>query len=160
VRVVGIDPGSFCTGFGVVDREGNRFRPARFGLVRGRSGLALTDRLALIHEGVLEVIRSESPDAVAVETPFYAKSVRSTLVLGHVRGVVLLAVRQAGAELHEYAPRQVKSAVVGNGAASKEQIQFMVRRLLAVREELPADAADALAVAICHHHRTLRLAIR
>jgi crossover junction endodeoxyribonuclease RuvC len=157
MRVAGIDPGSYATGYGIVDRSGNRFVASRSGVVRGRAGTSLVDRLGAIHDGVLELLRREMPDAVAVETPFYAKSVKSTLILGHVRGVVLLAVREVGAELFEYAPRQVKSAVVGNGAASKEQIQFMVKRLLALAEEPPPDAADALAVAICHHHRSTLL---
>ena len=153
MRVIGIDPGSHATGWGVVERQGNRYLSARSGVVRAAAGKPLPERLAAIHRGILALLREEKPDAVAVESPFYAKSVRSTLVLGQVRGVVLLAVQQEGAVLFEYAPREVKLAVVGNGAASKEQIQFMVRRLLGLREDPPADAADALAVAICHHHR-------
>lgn len=153
MRVIGIDPGSYATGWGMVERRGNRYVSARSGVVRAAAGQPLPRRLAGIHEAVLAVLREEEPDAVAVETPFYARSVRSTLVLGHVRGVVLLAVHQAGAGLFEYAPREVKQAVVGNGAASKEQVQFMVKRLLGLREDPPSDAADALAVAICHHHR-------
>ena len=160
MRVIGIDPGSYATGFGLVERSGNQFTRSRSGVVRGRAGSSLIERLEMIHEGVVAVLKEEAPDAVAVETPFYAKSVKSTLILGHVRGVVLLAVREAGAELFEYAPRQVKSAVVGNGAASKEQIQFMVKRLLCLSEEPPPDAADALAVAICHHHRSRPLVFR
>ena len=97
MRVAGIDPGSYATGYGVVDRNGNQFVRCRSGVVRGKAGDCLVDRLASIHEGVLALLREESPDAVAVETPFYAKSVKSTLVLGHVRGVVLLAVREVGA---------------------------------------------------------------
>lgn len=111
------------------------------------------ERITLIHAGVAEVLRTTGATCVAVETPFFARSAHSTLVLGHVRGVILLAIHQAGAFLHEYAPRQVKSAVVGNGAASKEQVQFMVTRLLGLAEAPAADAADALAVALCHHHR-------
>jgi crossover junction endodeoxyribonuclease RuvC len=153
MRVVGIDPGSYATGYGVVDSSGNRFTASRSGVVKGRTAAGLMERLGAIHTGVLAMLREERPDAVAVESPFFAKSVKSALVLGHVRGVVLLAVRDVGAELFEYAPRQVKSAVVGNGAASKEQVQFMVKRLLALAAEPPQDAADALAVAICHHHR-------
>ncbi len=153
IRVVGIDPGSYATGYGVVDREGNRYHRARYGVVRAGAGVPLSDRLALIHDGILAMLEEERPDAVAVESPFFARSARSTLVLGHVRGVVLLAVKRAGSELFEYAPRQVKSAVVGGGAASKEQVQFMVRRLLAISDGVQADAADALAVALCHHHR-------
>jgi len=160
VRVIGIDPGSFATGYGVVEREGNRYHRPRFGVVRAASGAPLEDRLALIHDGIVEMLAGERPDAVAVESPFFAKSVRATLVLGHVRGVILLAVKRSGAPLYEYAPREVKSAVVGSGAASKEQIQFMVRRLLAVPDDVPADAADALAVALCHHHRSRIAALK
>ena len=158
MRVVGIDPGSYATGFGIVDREGNKYHRPRFGVVRVKAGTPLADRLALIHDGILAMLEEEKPEAVAVESPFFARSVQSPLVLGHVRGVVLLAVKRSGAELFEYAPRQVKSAVVGTGAASKEQIQFMVRRLLAISDDVQADAADALAVALCHHHRS-RIAV-
>lgn len=153
MRVIGIDPGSHATGWGLVERQGNRYRSARSGVVRAAAGMPLPERLATVYHGIQALLREETPDAVAVETPFYAKSVRSTLVLGQVRGVVLLAVQEAGTGLFEYAPREVKQAVVGNGSASKEQIQFMVKRLLGLREDPPSDAADALAVAICHHHR-------
>jgi crossover junction endodeoxyribonuclease RuvC len=95
-----------------------------------------------------------APDVVAVETAFYHKNVKSTLVLGHVRGVILLAAREAGIAVEEYAPREIKVAVTGNGGAGKEQVAFMVRSLLAVSEALPTDAADALAVALCHWNRS------
>lgn len=160
MRVMGIDPGSLATGFGLVVRRGNVFSAALSGRIQAPAGEDLIDRLARMHEGVRDLLSREAPDAVALETPFYAKSVHATLVLGQVRGVILLAIRAAGIELFEYAPREVKSAVVGNGGASKEQIQFMVTRLLGVREKLSPDAADALAVAICHHHRARGLVLK
>lgn len=160
MRVLGIDPGSLATGYGLVTRRGNVYTANLSGRLRASTGEALIDRLVRMHDGVAEILARERPDAVALETPFYAKSVHATLVLGQVRGVILLAIRGAGAELFEYAPREIKSAVVGNGGASKEQIQFMVTRLLGLRERLSPDAADALAVAICHHHRAQRLVLR
>lgn len=151
--MLGIDPGSHATGWGLVRRDGNRFFSAASGIIRAAAADALPERLIRIHDGLVAVLQRHPVRAVAVETPFFARSARAALVLGHARGVILLAIRQAGAELHEYAPRLVKSAVVGQGGASKEQVQFMVRRLLGLTEDPSADAADALAVALCHHHR-------
>lgn len=135
-------------------RDGNRFTSAAAGVIRAPESAPLSERLARIHAGLVTVLERHAVRSVAVETPFFARSARAALVLGHARGVVLLAIQQAGAELHEYAPRLVKSAVVGQGGASKEQVQFMVRRLLGLTELPAADAADALAVALCHHHRS------
>jgi crossover junction endodeoxyribonuclease RuvC len=160
MRVLGIDPGSLATGYGLVARRGNVYTAALSGRIQAPASAPLIDRLARMHDGVAELLARERPDAAAIETPFHARSVHATLVLGQVRGVILLAVRAAGIELFEYAPREVKSAVVGNGGASKEQIQFMVARLLALRDKLSPDAADALAVAICHHHRARKPVMR
>ncbi len=152
-RILGIDPGSQATGFGLVDAGPGHSRALLFGTVRPGRGLPLPDRLHLIFRDLTAVITEHMPDVVAVETAFYHKSARSTLVLGHVRGVVLLARRIAGAPAHEYAPREIKLAVTGNGNASKEQVAFMVRGLLALKDTPPSDAADALAAALCHWHR-------
>lgn len=151
--VLGVDPGSHATGWGVVRRDGNRFFCEAAGVIRAPGAASLSERLARIHDGMTEILFRHPVETVAVETPFYARSARAALVLGHARGVILLAVQKAGATLHEYAPRLVKSAVVGQGGASKEQVQFMVRRLLGLTADPAADAADALAVALCHHHR-------
>jgi len=156
MKVLGIDPGSQVTGWGCVTGSGNRYQSKAAGEIRAPQGEELIDRLGRMHRGIVELLASEVPDAVAVETPFFARSVHATLVLGQVRGVILLAVRASGIPLHEYAPREVKSSVVGRGGATKEQVQFMVTRLLGLPAPPSVDASDALAVAICHHHRARR----
>jgi crossover junction endodeoxyribonuclease RuvC len=152
-RVLGIDPGSLITGWGFIEGDPRRPRPFLFGTVRPRRGLPLPDRLQTLYRDLRALMTEHAPDVVAVETAFYHKNVKSTLVLGHVRGVVLLAAREAGIAVEEYAPRDIKLAVTGNGGAGKEQVAFMVRSLLAVTDPLSADAADALAVALCHWNR-------
>jgi crossover junction endodeoxyribonuclease RuvC len=153
VRVLGLDPGSRRTGFGVVERSGNRLTCVAHGVVTPRAGSDLAGRLLAIAERVDAVIADRRPDAVVVEEAFYHENVRSTLVLGHVRGVLLLTAARRGIAVHEYSPREIKLAVVGSGGASKDQVGFMIRRLLALRGEVAADAADALAGAVCHLQR-------
>jgi crossover junction endodeoxyribonuclease RuvC len=148
-RILGIDPGSQATGFGLIETAPGNSRALLYGTIRPPRGLSLPDRLLTIHRDLAAVIAEHEPDVVAVETAFYHKNARSTLVLGHVRGVVLLA----GVPVHEYAPREIKLAVTGNGNASKDQVGFMIRGLLALREIPAADAADALAAALCHVQR-------
>ncbi|HEY2955431.1 MAG TPA: crossover junction endodeoxyribonuclease RuvC [Candidatus Eisenbacteria bacterium] len=156
MRVLGIDPGSARTGFGVVEKSGNRYRCVEHGEAGCSRRLDLPRRLHAIVERVGEVMDRVRPDCVAVEEAFYHLSVRSTLVLGHVRGALLVAAVQRGLAVAEYSPREVKMSVAGSGAAAKEQVAYMVRRLLGVRGALPSDAADALAVALCHLHRERR----
>ena len=156
MRVLGVDPGSVRTGFGVVEKSGNLFTCIAHGEARPSRRLDLPHRIHAIVERVGEVMDQVHPDCVAVEEAFYHESVRSTLVLGHVRGALLVAAVQRGLRIAEYSPREVKLSVAGSGAAAKEQVAFMVRRLLRVRGALPADAADALAVALCHLHRERR----
>ena len=153
MRVLGLDPGSRRTGFGVVERSGNRLRCVTHGTVAPGAGLGLPARLHDISVRIGELIESERPDLVSVEEAFYHESVRSTLVLGHVRGVLLVAAVQRGVEVAEYSPREIKQSVTGSGAAAKQQVAFMVCRLLGLRDRLSPDAADALAVALCHLHR-------
>lgn len=160
MRILGLDPGSLVTGWGVVERQGNVYRRVGCGEFKAPAGEELIDRLARMHGAVAELLTRERPDAVAIETPFFARSVHATLVLGQVRGVLLLAVRASGVPLHEYAPREVKSSVVGRGGATKEQVQYMVARLLGAGGAVSADAADALAVALCHLHRARTVALR
>jgi crossover junction endodeoxyribonuclease RuvC len=158
MRVLGLDPGSRRTGFGVVERDGSRVQSVAFGVASAPARLSLAERLHAIVRRVDEVIEEWTPDAVAVEEAFYHESVRSTLVLGHVRGALLVAAVARGLPVAEYTPRAIKLSVTGTGAASKPQVEFMVRRLLGLRETLPADAADALAVALCHLNRSGRTA--
>ena len=158
MRVLGVDPGSVRTGFGVVERSGNVFRCLEHGEAVPSRRLGLPHRIHAIVERLGEVMDRVRPDCVAVEEAFYHESVRSTLVLGHVRGALLVAAVQRGLEIAEYSPREVKLSVAGSGAAAKEQVAFMVRRLLGVKGALPVDCSDALAVALCHLHRVRNLA--
>lgn len=153
MRVLGLDPGSRRTGFGVVDRSGNVYRCVTHGTATASARLPLAQRLHLIATRAGEVMDEFRPDVVAVEEAFYHENVRSTLVLGHVRGALLVAAVQRGLEVAEYTPREVKMSVAGTGAGSKEQVAFMVRRLLGVSGALGPDASDALAIALCHLHR-------
>ncbi len=154
MRVLGIDPGTATVGYGVVERSGSLGAAARLvecGILRTRPREALQHRLAIIHEGLRELIERHRPDVLAVEDIFYATNVRTTVVLGHARGVILLAGAQAGLVVAEYSPALVKKTVVGRGAALKPQVGFMVAKLLKLSAApKPADAADAVAVALTH----------
>lgn len=156
MRVLGLDPGSRRTGYGVVERNGNAYLSVTHGHVLPPPRQDLAHRIAAIAERVGEIMDRHRPDCVAVEEAFYHESVRSTLVLGHVRGALMVAAVQRGFPLAEYSPREVKLSVVGSGGAAKEQVAFMVKRLLGLRGTLQPDAADALAVALCHLHRDRR----
>ena len=154
MRILGVDPGSITTGFGVIDYEKGKLLLVEQGAIGTRRGAELPERLGVIHEGLREVIARTRPQAIAVETPFAGKNVNSLIQLAHARGVVLLAARAAELEIFEYAPRSVKSAVVGYGGAEKEQVAKMVRMLIPAcgTVKMSADATDALAIAICHAH--------
>jgi crossover junction endodeoxyribonuclease RuvC len=154
MRVLGLDPGSRRTGFGVVERSGNRFRCVEHGCVSAPAAAALAIRLHHIAREVGVVMERVAPDAVVVEEAFFRENVRSALVLGHVRGALLVAAVQRGYPVFEYSPREIKLSVAGNGGAAKEQVGFMVKRLLALDDAPGVDAADALAGAICHLNRS------
>src|SRR5512142_1001150 len=160
--VLGIDPGTATTGYGVVRSTGpGLVTLVECGVIRTKARDPLASRLLEIHEGVQELIARHRPDALAVEDVFYAKNVRTTVVLGHARGVILLAGAQAGLEVHEFPPAEIKKAVVGTGAATKEQVQFMLTRLLRLKAvPQPSDAADGVAAALAclMHARTPTLA--
>ena len=153
MRVLGLDPGSRRTGFGVVEKNGNRLCCIVHGTVAPAARLAFANRLHDIASKVGEVMERTHPDAVVVEEAFYHENARSTLVLGHVRGALLVAAAQRGLPVAEYSPREIKLGVTGSGAAAKQQVAFMVRRLLDLRTNLSPDAADALAAALCHLQR-------
>ncbi len=150
--ILGIDPGSRATGYGLIEQQGNHLRHLDNGAIMTRSETPLADRLDRIYTQLEELIQQFTPDAVAVEQVFVAKNPASALKLGHARGIALLAGVRAGLPVAEYTALQVKSAVVGYGRASKSQVQQMTRTLLALPEIAQEDAADALAVAICHAH--------
>jgi crossover junction endodeoxyribonuclease RuvC len=153
VKIFGIDPGSDRTGYGCVERVGGRHSLVICGCLSGRSTAAFPDKLLAIHSGLLALLREHRPDCVAVENIFYARNVRSALKLGHARGVALLAASESGVPVVEYAPAEIKRAVVGYGRAEKHQVQQMVKLLLGLdAPPSPHDVADALAVAICHLH--------
>lgn len=154
MRVFGIDPGSERTGYGCVESDGRRHRLVTCGAIATAGAPNLGARLALIHGGLTALLRECQPDAVAIENLFYATNVRSALTLGHARGVAMLSAVEAGLELAEYTPAEIKRAVVGYGRAEKSQVGQMVALLLGLAHPpTPADAADALAVALCHVHR-------
>jgi crossover junction endodeoxyribonuclease RuvC len=154
VRILGIDPGSVTTGFGVIDYERGRLVLVEQGSINTKRGAELSERLVVIHDGLREVIARTRPQAAAVETPFAGNNVKSLIQLAHARGVVLLAAQSAALDLYEYSPRSVKSAVVGYGGAEKEQVAKMVRLLIpgCASMKMSVDASDALAIAICHAH--------
>jgi crossover junction endodeoxyribonuclease RuvC len=165
MRVFGIDCGTEVTGFGVVDScDGAREEQLKFramGAIRLAKARALPARLEQVYKELTAELERWRPDAVAIEEVFYSVNAKSALKLGQVRGVALLAAAQRGIPVAEYAPLQIKSSVVGYGLAQKEQVQFMVARLLGLaRLPEPADAADALAIAICHIHTAQTLALQ
>jgi crossover junction endodeoxyribonuclease RuvC len=154
VKIFGIDPGSERTGFGCIESSGSRHRLIICGALAAPARATFPERLTVIHTGLAALLARHRPDCVAVENIFYARNVRSALKLGHARGVALLAAAEAGLPVIEYAPAEIKRAVVGYGRAEKSQMQRMVQLLLGLdAPPSPHDAADALAVAICHLHR-------
>lgn len=150
VIIAGIDPGSAVTGYGVIAIEGNTPRWRDSGVIRVPAKLELAPRLGYIFERLAGILAQHRPALVCVEEAFYAKNVRTTLVLGHARGVALLAAQQAGARVAEYSPREIKKALVGTGAAAKEQVAYMVKFMLSPPcHHDQSDAYDALAAALC-----------
>ena len=154
MRIIGLDPGLRHTGWGIIEASGNRLRHVANGLVRSEPDGALSDRLRQLFEGVNAVLDDYAPEEAAVEETFVNKNPTSTLKLGQARGIALLAPALAGLAVAEYAPNLIKKSIVGTGHAQKRQIEMMVQTLLPGVAIAAADAADALAVAICHaHHR-------
>ena len=150
MKIMGIDPGSRITGYGVIRKEGNRLIHVDNGAIFTDSAADFPGRLQRIYEGLSEVIARYAPDVISVEDVFFANNVQSALKLGQARGAAIVAGVNAGLPVHEYTALQVKQAVVGHGRAAKEQVQQMVKILLGLPEIAQADASDALAVAICH----------
>jgi crossover junction endodeoxyribonuclease RuvC len=162
MRVLGIDPGSETLGWGVVEGSGSNYSLVDHGVVRSSTKLAFSKRLQNVYNGVADVIDRFQPDTLAVEDTFYAVNVSVALKLGQVRGVMLLLAEQRGLAIAEYSPRLIKQTVVGYGNAEKHQVQEMVKVLLKMRSvPTPHDAADALAITICHiHHARMQEKIR
>jgi crossover junction endodeoxyribonuclease RuvC len=151
--ILGIDPGSIVTGWGLVELAGNQLRHIANGVIGAPAGLCQAERLLEIHRGIEVIIRRYRPGAVSLEKVFFSHNAQSALKLGQARGMAMLAAAQNSLDVSEYSATEIKVAVVGYGHASKGQIQKMVSALLGLRDALRPDAADALAAAICHLHR-------
>lgn len=155
LKILGIDPGTLVTGYGIVERGGkNGLSYLCDGEITVNPSMSLSERLLAISKGIDELIERFKPDALAVESLFFSKNVKSAIMLGHARGVVLLSAASSGLEVFEYPPLKIKQAIVGYGGASKEQVQRMVKVLLNIKDLSSPDSADALAVAICHIHHS------
>ncbi len=149
MKVLGIDPGSHVTGYGIVTSDDQTPHYVAHGLIKFRKNVPLNERLGKVFDGITEVIETHAPDVLAIEKVFFAKNPRSALILGHARGVAMLPGILRQMEIHEYSPLEIKQAVVGYGQATKRQVLEMVTRLLSLRDSLTFDGADALAVGIC-----------
>ncbi|MEK6756078.1 MAG: crossover junction endodeoxyribonuclease RuvC [Bacteroidota bacterium] len=153
--ILGVDPGTLFTGYGVIEGKKGKFRVLEFDVVKNRSNEKMPIRLRAIYSTLCRIINRYHPDEFAIETAFYGKNAQSAMKLGHARGVSILAAVNHEIPTTEYSPREVKRAVVGNGAASKDQVSYMVQSILKLRAAPRFyDATDALAVAICHYNRT------
>ncbi len=151
--ILGIDPGTATTGYGVVEFRAGQLKHCRHGSIRTPAKQGLPHRLKSIYTEVRDLIDETSPDTVAVEQLFFSRNTTSALAVGHARGVILLAAAERGLRVVEYTPMQVKQSISGYGGADKMQVTFMVRALLSLNQNpTPDDAADALAIAICHAH--------
>lgn len=151
MRILGIDPGSRFTGFGIIEVNGDRAVAVRHGVIKAGTG-EFPQRLGIIFAGIRDLIDEHQPTEVAIETVFVSRNAGSALKLGQARGAAICAAISLGLPVSEYAPRSIKQAIVGRGGADKVQVQHMVAVLLRLQEKLQEDAADALAVALCHQH--------
>lgn len=148
--IIGIDPGSHVCGYGILQLENNRIVAAGCDVIKVNPNLDLAERLAIIYSEIDQIIDEYKPDIAAVETIFYGKNIKSAFTLGHARGAILLALAQRKIKIVEYSPREVKKSVVGNGNASKEQVEYMVKKILKIDiKPETQDATDALANALC-----------
>ncbi len=154
-RIIGVDPGTVVTGYGVIDYAGSRVRHVASGVIRPGRSDPMPERLARIHRELADVISTHHPAVLAVEEAFFGNNPKTAIKLGQARGVILVLGVMNELEVVEFSPRFVKQAVVGTGGATKEQVQYMVTRILGLKQvPKPADAADALAVALCHVFRS------
>jgi|TARA_B100000035_G_C20732296_1_gene436016 crossover junction endodeoxyribonuclease RuvC len=150
-KIIGIDPGIEVTGYGIIESDGHDHRAVKFGTVLPPGGKPLYERLSYLYDDLKKIIEENSPNEMAVEEAFFSKNARTALVLGQARGVILLAGAHQDIQCFEYSPRKIKMSVVGNGNASKEQVQYMVKSLLSLPDTpLKLDITDALATALCH----------
>jgi crossover junction endodeoxyribonuclease RuvC len=155
MKILGIDPGTLLMGWGIIESDGDAMAPVDFGAIKVPGDAAIGERLSLLYNELVEIIHRHNPDAVAVEQPFIAKNVKSAMAIGRAQAIAILAAANSHIPVYEYTPARVKQTVAGYGAGSKEQVQEMVRLQLGLAQAPhPADAADALAVAICHVQET------
>lgn len=159
MRVLGIDPGSRITGYGVIEKGRNNLLCIAYGDIKPLPDVPLSACLKTICHRITAIIEEVKPDAIAVEDIFYGKNIKSLIKQGHVRGAIILTVSQMDVPIFEYTPLEIKKAVVGYGRAEKSQVQTMVRAILKISDALKADAADALAIAICHANYSKVLSI-
>ncbi len=158
--ILGVDPGSLITGYGAIRSERGEVTALKWGVIRTGKNDSIPQRLLTIYRSLIELMDSLEPDCVAVERAFYGNNVNSLIKMGQSAGVALLAAAEKGNDVFEYTPREVKKSVVGSGGASKEQVQRMVYTILNLgARDVPLDATDALAVAICHENRSRELSI-
>jgi crossover junction endodeoxyribonuclease RuvC len=150
LRILGIDPGSHVTGYGIIEKKGNYLQHVLHGEIKPKKDSPLSATLIFVYQQLSAVISQTAPQAIALENIFYGKNVRSLIKQAQVRGVVIFAGADKGLDVFEYSPLEIKKAVVGYGRAEKRQVQVMVKAILKLPELPPADAADALATAICH----------
>ena len=161
MRILGIDPGYGITGFGLVEAQRGQFRLLNCGAITTPAGMDFSARLEIIYEDMRELLKVAKPDVVAIEELFFGQNVTTGIGVAQSRGVILLAIRQAGLEVYSYKPMQVKQAVVGYGNATKHQVQDMTKRLLGLAAmPKPDDAADAIAIALCHGRSSTSLLAR
>lgn len=153
MMIIGIDPGTNITGFGVVRYEKNRLSLISSGIVTLPDSLSLPRKLERIYDNIVDIIESYHPSEFAIEDVFFSKNVKSSLKLGHARGAAMLGALHHDIHISEYSAKEMKMAVVGNGNASKEQVQFMIKKILNIKKEMTFDESDALGIAICHAHR-------
>ena len=148
--ILGVDPGSNFTGYAVIKNDKKKFTRITSGVIKLPSTKTLSQKLEIIYDRLSYLIKKHTPDEFVIETAFYGKNVQSTLKIGYVRGVSILAAAHNKVPVNEYSPREVKKAVVGNGAAAKEQVNYMVKNILSLDEKMKYDESDALAIALCH----------
>jgi crossover junction endodeoxyribonuclease RuvC len=161
MKVLGVDPGSSITGYGIVEKRGNLLFHIGNGEISVNPKTSFPQSLKMIHHQLEKVILDYSPDVMAIENLFFYKNAKTALKLGHVRGILILSAVNVGLDIYEYSPLEIKQAVVGYGRATKNQVQIMVKEILTLPEVAPVDASDALAVAICYIHSTnMREAIK
>ncbi len=153
MRIIGIDPGYAIMGYGILEVKGNRFIPIEYGSLTTPAKMPMEERLAILYNGLEQLIATYKPDEAAIEELFFNNNAKTALLVGQARGIALLACMRGGVKISEYTPLQIKQALVGYGRADKKQMQSMVKTMLGLREvPKPDDTADALAAAICHGH--------